>query len=227
MHSVNHPPAVPVLPQPRRFVTRNRLIAIALLVVMGVLAFFLFGRTEVAQLSTAEQMSKAGVQAGWTKGDIIVLVRHAERCDRSKGACLGESDGITVAGSQASVLVGKGISSLGLERTDVFASPLTRTKQTAHYMFNQAPVTQDWVEQCKKSFTENVLSHKQPDRNLVLVTHSGCIDQVERQLGVAGGKRDSEYAQAFFLSVGTDGKAKILGKTRASEWQKIMEKTGQ
>lgn len=34
----------------------------------------------------------------WAKGDVIALVRHGERCDRSTTQCLGPADGVTVRG---------------------------------------------------------------------------------------------------------------------------------
>ena len=61
--------------------------------------------------------------------------------------------------------------------------------------------------------------------NLVLVTHSGCIDHVERQLKVPGGERSSEYASALFVSMNSDGKARILGQLNANEWRNVVANT--
>lgn len=36
----------------------------------------------------------------WRDGDVIVLVRHEERCDRSTNPCLGPVEGLTINGSQ-------------------------------------------------------------------------------------------------------------------------------
>jgi hypothetical protein len=48
---------------------------------------------------------------------------------------------------------------------------------------------------------------------------------MERQLKVPGGQRSSDYANALFVSVAANGKARILGQMNASEWQKILNST--
>ena len=86
--------------------------------------------------------------------------------------------------------------------------------------------TQDWLAECDRSFARNAFSHKQPGHNLVLVTHSGCIDRVERQLKVPGGERSSEYASALFVSMGSNGKPRILGQMNAEYWQNLLAHAG-
>lgn len=173
-------------------------------------------------LSSDTQLRDNGVYADWAKGEIILLVRHAERCDRSANPCLDDSSGITRAGSQAAALVGSGVQHLGLARTDVLSSPEVRTRQTAHFMFGTLPRSEDWVQQCTPGFTSQAMAHKAADRNLVLVTHSGCIDQLERQLGVRAGERSSAYTEAVFVSVGDNGKPRILGRMNAPQWRQLL-----
>lgn len=177
--------------------------------------------TQVADLGSPQQMHSSGVYGEWAAGSVIVLVRHAERCDRSHAACLDDPTGITVAGSQAAVGVGAGLRQLGLDNADLLASPEVRTRQTAGFMFAKPIATQEWLAQCDRDFSQAAFAHKRAGHNLVLVTHSGCIDQLERTLGVAGGERSSSYASALFVTLGSNGKAKILGQMNATQWRKL------
>lgn len=178
-------------------------------------------------LGSEQQMLDSGVYADWAKGKVIVLVRHAERCDRSTNRCLGDPAGITVAGSQAASEVGAGLQRLGLDNADVLTSPESRTRQTAHFMFGRDVASRDWLNACDRDFTSTALHNKQPGVNLVLVTHSGCIDHLERQLKVPGGERSSEYASALFVSLNAHGKARILGQMNAEQWRKVVASAGQ
>nr|WP_219048262.1 histidine phosphatase family protein [Pseudomonas fluorescens] len=177
-------------------------------------------------MTNEQEMRDSGIYAQWAKGGVMVLIRHAERCDRSHDACLDDPAGITVAGSQVATDVGKGIAQLGLENADLLSSPAVRTRQTAHFIFSKPIATQDWLKQCGKGFANTALGHKIAGRNLILVTHSGCIDQLERQLKVAGGERSSAYASALFISVADKGKARILGQMDASAWTHLVSRAG-
>ncbi|MDR6714437.1 phosphohistidine phosphatase SixA [Pseudomonas hunanensis] len=177
-------------------------------------------------MSSAEDIRESGIYAQWTKGTVMVLIRHAERCDRSHNACLDDPAGITVAGSQVAAEVGKGIARLGLENAELLSSPEVRTRQTSHFIFGRPIATQDWLKQCDEGFADAALGHKNSGRNLVLITHSGCIDQLERHLKVAGGERSSAYASTLFISVPDKGKARILGQMDASAWNHLVSSVG-
>jgi phosphohistidine phosphatase SixA len=208
---------------------RRKLPAIWLLAVL--LAMTAFGlwhvlRTHVTNLGSAQLMSEHGVYSAWNSGKMIILIRHAERCDRSNHACLGDPAGITVDGSQAAAAVGDGIRRLGLANADILSSPEVRTQQTASAVFGKAIETQDWLARCDSTFANAALAHKREGHNLVLVTHSGCIDHLERQLRVAGGERVAGYASALFVSKDSNGKAHLLGQLNANQWQTLNSGTG-
>lgn len=200
-------------------------IGLCIVLALATLTAWASTRTRIVDLGTDKQMHSSGVYREWSKGAVIVLIRHAERCDRSNNTCLGDPSGITVAGSQAATAVGTGLQQLGLNAADVFSSPEVRTQQTAHFIFGKAISSQDWVKQCDEDFTEAALAHKTPQHNLVLVTHSGCIDHMERELNVPGGLRSSDYASALFVSVAANGKPRILGQMNADQWQKLLNST--
>lgn len=204
---------------------RTMLIGLCVMLALATLTTWAATRTRIVDLGSDIQMHSSGVYSEWSKGAVIVLIRHAERCDRSSNTCLGDPTGITVAGSQAATDVGHGLQHLGLDSAKVLSSPQVRTRQTAHFIFGKAISSEEWVQQCDQDFAKTALAHKAPKHNLVLVTHSGCIDHMERQLKVPGGQRSSDYASALFVSVAANGKARILGQMNASEWQKILNST--
>lgn len=224
LHSavVDHP-LMPARPRRRqRWRSPLFLLGLCSVLALALSSLWLVRGLAIVDLGSESQMRSSGVYADWAKGEVIVLVRHAERCDRSRNPCLGDPQGITQAGSQAAAQVGDGLQRLGLDHTDILASPLVRTQQTAHFMFGKLAASEDWLQQCNKGFADTALARKAAERNLVLVTHSGCIDQLERQLNVPGGERSSAYTEALFVSVGASGKPRILGRMNAPEWRKLL-----
>ncbi|WP_449430497.1 lipopolysaccharide core heptose(II)-phosphate phosphatase PmrG [Pseudomonas putida] len=201
-------------------------ISLGVLLILLMMSLWLSSRVQVAAFANEAELRSSGVYAAWVKGDVVVLVRHAERCDRSPSACLDDPSGITVQGSQAAANVGNGLHRLGLEASDILSSPQVRTQQTARFMFGKAVETQEWLNLCDSNFSENAFSHKRPARNLILVTHSGCIDHLERQLNVAGGERSSAYTSALFVYTGGKGKPQILGQMDSDKWKHIVSDAG-
>lgn len=200
-------------------------LAGALLALSGIGLWQVSG-AQVIDLGSVQQMHDQGVYSAWDNDEVIVLVRHAERCDRSSHACLNDPTGITLQGSQAAASVGDGIRRLGLANADTLASPEVRTQQTASFLFGKAVETQDWLARCDDTFAKAALAHKREGHNLVLITHSGCIDHFERQLGVAGGDRDPGYASALFIRKGSNGKPELLGQLKSNQWQTLASQTG-
>ncbi|NIE73418.1 histidine phosphatase family protein [Pantoea sp. Ap-967] len=205
--------------------SRAWLAAAALLALAGV-GLWQACATQVADLGSVQQMHVHGVYSALDNDEVIVLVRHAERCDRSNHACLNDPAGITREGSQAAAAVGDGLRRLGLAGADTLASPEVRTQQTAAFVFGKPIETQDWLARCDDTFARAALAHKREGHNLVLVTHSGCIDYLERRLGVAGGDRSPGYASALFIRKGSNGKAELLGQLNPNQWQALLSQTG-
>ncbi|MFV3406769.1 histidine phosphatase family protein [Pseudomonas sp. NY15463] len=214
-------------PQRRRTSRRMRSVALGVLIVLAALAVWLATRTHIVDLGNEQQLSKSGLLQAWKDGAVLVMIRHAERCDSAPGPCLGDKSGITVAGSEAAARVGLGLQRLGVAETDVFSSPRLRTRQTAHFLLGQEAASQDWLKTCDPQFATEALAHKRPGHNLVLVTHNGCIDFFQRQQRVPGGERASDYASALFVSVDGNGKARILGRMNEPQWQRVLASTAQ
>jgi Phosphohistidine phosphatase SixA len=200
--------------------------AVGLCMVIAAVTTWLATRTHIVDLGNEKQLSESGLLQDWADGAVIVMIRHAERCDSAPGPCLNDPTGITVAGSEAAMRVGQGLTQLGLGNADMLASPKLRTQQTAHFILGQAVPTEAWLESCDTQFASEALARKRAGHNLVLVTHNGCIDHFARQQGVAGGERESHYASALFVSVAANGKARILGRLNEPDWQRVLASVG-
>lgn len=208
-------------PSPRRMFTRRK-IMLALVVVLATLAYTItwFNRpANVRDLSVGNRLAHSGLQASWAKGDIIVLLRHAERCDRSKRSCMGQPNGITQHGSLVATHLGAVFATMGLANTDVLSSDTLRTQQTAQLVFKQDPKVQHWLFKCSGDVLGQAIGQKSPQRNLALVTHSECFDRLERQMGINDTTKNP-YATALFVRIGSDGhKPRILGFMHAKNWR--------
>lgn len=197
-------------------------IAVLLLLLTG----YTYWPRSPIELASGENMSRAGLYESWKKGEVVVLVRHGERCDRSDNECLGPKDGITRNGSQVSADVGRSLSQLGLGQTDVLSSPSTRTAQTAAALFGHPVASQDWLFDCEKMNLAQVMAHKTTLRNLVLVTHSECIGQIERQQGYPNADT-SEYSSAVFISLDKRSRPVIRGVLNPQDWKQLAMTGGQ
>lgn len=198
-------------------------VAMGSLAVAVLVAGFVLWPKSPANLAQEGAQARAQLLQQWRAGEIAVLVRHAERCDRSSNPCLGPADGITRVGSESAAGVGQGLARLGLTHTDILTSPVTRTVQTAHYMFNSDPRTQEWLATCGTSLRNDVVAHKVAHRNLVLVTHSGCIADFEKQTGLRHAAKDAEYGSSLFVRIDGDGQLQVLGIVNAEDWNTLLQ----
>lgn len=173
-------------------------------------------------LAVGKRLISSGMLADWRAGNLIVVVRHAERCDRSTNPCLGPPDGLTIVGTEAATALGNAFKTLGMEQTDILSSPATRTAQTALFMFGKANLATESLGACTKTLSEQVVEQKVAGRNLILVTHSGCIADFESELGFphAAG---AEYASSFIVSVTPNGSLKVVGIMNAQDWPKALK----
>jgi phosphohistidine phosphatase SixA len=173
-------------------------------------------------LVEGNRLISSGFYAGWQRGDLVVVMRHVERCDHSTNPCLAQPDGITRKGSDVATALGASIRAMDLSGTDLYNSPLRRTEQTAQAVFNRTTPAQDWLINCRKTMLDDVLKHKLDHRNLILVTHSECIAQLEKSLNVPSA--DSlDYGASLIVSVNPrDQSAHVLGIVDARSWNKVV-----
>ncbi len=177
--------------------------------------------SSLANLVHDDSFNMADLKLRWRKGDMIVLTRHVERCDHSTAPCLDSPDGITARAKGVALELGKQFKSMGLENTDIYSSPLTRAAQTSMFMFQQASAGQEWLFHCKGTMLRDVIQHKQKQRNLILVTHSECIDEFEKSLGL-GKSKTLDYGASLFISAGDKNPTPhVLGYINSRDWELI------
>ena len=194
-------------------------LAVVALLISG----FLLWPSSPRDLGVGNRLLTSQVLPAWRDGDLIVLVRHEERCDRSTNPCFGSSEGLTVLGTQRAQELGKAFTKLGMGYSDVLASPALRTVQTSQFMFGKTELTSSEKAVCGKDMGEELLSHKQPARNLVFVTHSGCIADFESTLGFPRAAFP-QYGSALFIRVKTNGKFETLGIMNSEAWAAALKK---
>nr|WP_206429890.1 histidine phosphatase family protein [Pseudomonas chlororaphis] len=214
------PVAKPALVASRFARYRNTLVIALVALLVLPLVFFLLKPAAVPDLAHGNLAGARALSAGWAKGQMIVLIRHVERCDHSRATCLNVPDGITDRAREVAVGVGAQFEHLGLDKADIYHSPLTRAVQTSGYMFNQAGSGEGWLIDCKHSLLRDALAHKVAGRNLVLVTHSECMAALEKQLKLPSSTLG--YGASLFVSTDTlDGRPQMLGFIEASDWRSV------
>ena len=204
-------------------IRRYKRTVIALLLGLCVLlsAVYLLRPAPVPDLAQGSASDLARLKADWAAGEMIVLVRHVERCDHSNASCQNTPDGITDRARDVAVELGAQFKHLGLSHTDLYNSPLTRAVQTSSYMFSSVTTGQDWLFNCKGTLLRDALAHKVAGRNLVLVTHSECMAELEKELNVPGTRYG--YGTALFLSTAKgNAKAHLLGFLDATDWRSVF-----
>ncbi|MBA1228626.1 histidine phosphatase family protein [Pseudomonas viridiflava] len=194
------------------------MLVVVAIAAVGVWFMTAFKATHVADLGASGMLKKSGLYARWKQGEVVVMIRHAERCDRSTNPCMADAQGITLKGSESALAVGEGLRRLGFVNARMITSPRMRTQQTADLISGHAVANEAWPNDCNGGFNKAVQAHKVKGENLILVTHSGCIDQFERKLGVPFNERSSAYAQAVFVQVDGIHTPKILGSLNARQW---------
>lgn len=209
--------------RPRRaFTKRLPALWLGAAIITLLLACALLWQASPRDLGIGDRLLASKVLPLWRDGELIVLVRHEERCDRSTNPCLGPAEGLTINGSQQADNLGKAFKTLGMDASDVLASPAIRTAQTARFMFGRADVTAGQQAICGAAMGEELLSHKQPGRNLVFITHSGCIADFETSLGFPRAAFP-EYGSALFVQVLGSGKFKALGIVNNRDWAAVLK----
>jgi phosphohistidine phosphatase SixA len=198
---------------------RNAAVVLASALLVVPLTVFLLRPAGVPDLAHGNVAGARAMLSEWAKGDVIVLVRHVERCDHSRAACLVGHDGITDRSRSVAVAVGARFEQLGLDHADIYNSPVMRTAQTAGYMFNKVGSGNDWLVNCKGTMLRDALAHKVAGRNLILVTHSECMGQLEKDLKLSNSTPG--YGAAMFITAAQEQAPRMLGLIEASGWRSV------
>ena len=202
---------------------RRILFMVLALITTAALSAYVFAPAPVQDLAQRQHFQQTNIRGLWARGELVVLMRHVERCDHSTNPCLAAPDGITRKGQDVALELNKSMKTMGLDNADIFSSPWLRTTQTASLVFDQPVTNQDWLANCRKTMLDDVLAHKVDQRNLILVTHSECIDQLEKSLNTP--RTMINYGASFIISVDpVTHKPKILGFMDAPGWKTVLAK---
>ncbi|MNP60800.1 hypothetical protein D3C76_1559180 [compost metagenome] len=96
---------------------------------------------------------------------------------------------------------------------------MVRTAQTSGYMFNKVDAGDDWLINCKGTMLRDALAHKVAGRNLILVTHSECMAQLQKDLEVP--TSTFGYGAALFVTAQALQAPHVLGFIEASDWHSV------
>lgn len=192
------------------------------------LAIWIFDPPELPDLSATHPVDREAVLNSWQLGEVVVLVRHLERCDRSQSPCLDQASGITARSVDVGQELAEDFYQLGLAGAMVYNSPMTRTDQTADILFGDVSGDRNWLNKCRKSdsLLRDVMHYKQPGKNLVLITHSTCIARFEEALGFSSDTPD--YGTSIFLAAQSGGSfPHILGFLDVDDWDSVLDVSGE
>lgn len=169
------------------------------------------------------------LEAHWAQGNVVSLVRHTERCDQSDNPCFDGTDGITVLGKAEATKIGKAYEKFPKQDSVIYNSPLKRTQQSAKFMFPGKSVDKNWlVDGCIENLLDDIFKFKEDAKNLILVTHSTCIEALGEHQGDKLIKMDingdDTYGGSFFLAINKEkSKAYFLGYLSSDAWEKFYE----
>ncbi|PXX64381.1 Phosphohistidine phosphatase SixA [Pseudomonas sp. LAMO17WK12:I10] len=198
------------------------LLIVMVLILLFLIGYVIFRAPRVPGFAHGSALEVAQLKSEWASGNLIILVRHAERCDQSTAVCLDALDGITERGKEVAVNLGAQYKKLGLNETDIFTSPLTRTQQTADYMFSRKVKDQEWLANCKDTMLQSAISHKANGRNLILVTHSDCMKDLEKSMFFSTSKKPG-YSSSLIISLDKRTQApQLLGIINSEDWQGLL-----
>lgn len=181
-----------------------------------------FTRNTVEDLCSTKKLASSGLSNDWKSGDVILLIRHEERCDRSSNPCLGPDNGITVSGSERAKEAGIRLKTyFELDNSDIFTSPMTRTVQTSDVMLGKARLLSDREAICGSDIIDKLLKHKIANRNLIVVTHNTCMKDLIR---TSGHKHSwsPEYGSLLFAKTTSKNEIKIVGKLNSDDVPKHL-----
>ncbi len=204
--------------------TKNQLFIFVILIFSG-LWFFVSSPVDVRIID--DNQTQVKLLENWSQGNVVALIRHTERCDRSDEPCLetGKKVGITVKGGKKAQEIAQGIKNLlPINNADIYNSPVKRTQQTANIIFNGKSVEQDWLRKdCKNNLLNKIIDHKHNGKNMILVTHATCMADIEQEgkdFIKNNIKNNQSYGISYFFIINKkeERQADMLGYINPEDW---------
>ena len=162
----------------------------------------------------------------WAEGGVILVQRHATKCLVEGPDCPDGNEALTDLGRLESKALGSGLKHALGGKYAVLHSDLTRTTDTAQIAFGSSNRSRDLEKPCKETFNQHIRDLQMPaGENLVLVTHSSCINSLRsrngrRLLGFNAG-RSWNFGLSAFVERGADGHNEPIGCMRPMDWAEM------
>ncbi|MGJ8516985.1 histidine phosphatase family protein [Carnimonas bestiolae] len=201
-------------------ITKRRALLLALpLLILITAGSVIAGVTSTHRLPHLTPQHLAQLLSDDNGAVVIVLLRHAERCDRSDHQCLNDQHGITVRGQQQAVALGRAWRMAMPHAYQTFSSDTLRTRQSAQGFTGTASVNvlpQLGSHACKQASPEQLLKEvaERGASAKVLFTHSECLSHIAQQL--ADARFSPDYLTGIVLSVHSSG-VRVEGTITAQE----------
>lgn len=146
---------------------------------------------------------------------IVILYRHAERCDRSDSQCLGNLAGITVRGGRKAAQLGEQMRQLFSSDYSLMSSNTLRTQQSASSFAGVMPVivnkeldSNECTLQTFPAFI-NAVIHNPAHKMQIVFTHSECLEFFAAHFGHK--TMTAKYLDNLVLDIDRHHHVKVLG----------------
>jgi phosphohistidine phosphatase SixA len=167
----------------------------------------------------------------WQKGSLIILVRHTQKCSPPEQGCSPEDPGLTATGINQARQIGAGIKALGPGTADIYYSPTARTQSTARTAFtgDMQPLGL-LLDNCADDLMARVSHLKRDAVNLVLVTHSHCLNALRgdyrQRLPEFNASDDAYYGVALFFNRSAQGATGMVSCAVPENWEALALREG-
>ncbi|MEE7071230.1 lipopolysaccharide core heptose(II)-phosphate phosphatase [Escherichia coli OX25:H6] len=171
---------------------RKKTITYFLILTLTTLLFICFLRTPTTiNMKQAREISQ--------QYQTIFLIRHGERCDRSKNACFSSNKGITVNGAIKARDYGEIFSNI-FPSFCLFSTDTIRTMQTASFFSGGKAASRVALAAiCGPDAAKNILKLSSDNKTTVIFTHNHCLTQIAKEM--KWWKLKPEYLETLVLHI--------------------------
>jgi len=146
---------------------------------------------------------------------IVILYRHAERCDRSHSQCLEKMAGITMRGNRKAARLGEEMRQLFSSDYSLMSSNTLRTQQSASSFAGAMPVivnneldSNECTRQTFPAFIE-AITHNPAHKMQIVFTHSECLKFFAAHFGHKA--MTAKYLSNLVLDIDRHHHVKVVG----------------
>ena len=153
-----------------------------------------------------------------------MILRHAIKCDDAEPGCAKNNEALTAAGERQAMEIGNGVRRTLGGRYTVHHSSMVRTRDTALLAFHKSTGDPGISKPCLPGFADHI-RNLPVTTNMILVTHSSCIDSLEnadgeRHLGFKSGN-DDHFGIAAFMEQSETGSLRVIGCVWPHDWTRL------